>query len=208
MSEREPRRFHRGLDRRAVLTTALEVLHTEGRSALTMRRVARELDVEAASLYTHVRSKDDLVDGMIDLVLEKVAVPDVGPTWRESLVAGFTSYRQTLIAHPAIVSLMTERARFSDAQVRLVARSIELLESSGMSTPDAVRTHITLIAFTLGFVVQEVGRPAAMPADVLASSPVLQRAVTALVATSVDSRFQVGLNLILDGAKVHMLSGH
>jgi AcrR family transcriptional regulator len=165
-----------------------------------MRRVARELEIEAASLYTHVRSKDDLIDGVIDLVLDRVALPNPGPSWRDDLVAGFTAYRGTLIAQPAIVGLMTERGRFSGSQLRLVELSIELLESSGLSTAEAVSTHVTLVAFTLGFVAQELARPTAMPGDLLASSPVLQRAVQALLATSVESRFLAGLDRILDGA--------
>jgi AcrR family transcriptional regulator len=200
MPQSQPRPFHRGLDRGAVLAAALEILHAEGRAALTMRRLARELDVEAASLYTHIRGKDDLIDGMIDLVLDRVALPDPSASWRDELIAGFTAYRLTLIAHPAIVGLMTERGRFSRAQLRLVERAIELLESSGLSTAEAVSTQVTLVAFTLGFVLQEIARPATMPDDVLASSAVLMRTVQALLATSVESRFRAGLDRILDGA--------
>ena len=104
--------WHRGLDRKSVAAEALRILDEEGRTGLTMRRLAASLGVEAASLYAHVASKDDLVDAVLDSVLDSVILPEPDADARASLVAGFTSYRRTLVAHPSIVILMTERARF------------------------------------------------------------------------------------------------
>jgi hypothetical protein len=97
---------------------------------------------------------------------------------------------------------MTERARFSSAQLRLVRRSIELLESAGLSTRSAVDAHVTMIAFVLGFILQEVSRPSGSAAGGgLAPDPLLTR-VLATLAVRVDERFEVGLGLILDGVGV------
>jgi AcrR family transcriptional regulator len=182
-----------------VASAALRILDEEGRAGLTMRRLAADLGVEAPSLYAHVASKDDLVDAVLDQVLDAVILPEPGRDARSDLVLGFQRYRQTLVAHPSIVLLMTERARFSRSQLRLAQRSIELLESVGLTTRAAVDAHVTLVAFVLGFVLQETARPTTTPAAVLRSSPVLQRALTTLVERSVDERFEVGLALILDG---------
>jgi AcrR family transcriptional regulator len=201
LAETTDRPFHRGLDRAAVLAAALRILDQEGRAALTMRRVARELDVEAASLYTHVRSKDDLVDGVLDRILDEVELPATGAAWRPALINAFTSYRATLLAHPVAVSLMTGRARTSPAQYRLVESSLGLLERGGLTMAAAVRVHVALVAYTLGFVLQEVGRPTAASPEALESSPVVRRAIAALSKVSVNDRYQAGLVLILDGAK-------
>ena len=64
-----------------------------------------------------------------------------------------------------------------------------------------VHTQVALFAFLLGFVVQEIGRPPAISTDVLASNEVLQRAVRALLDSSVEQRFRAGLHLILDGSR-------
>src|SRR3954451_21715966 len=128
-TKEEKRSFHRGLTRETVLASALRIVDAEGRDGLTMRRLATELDVEAASLYTHVRNKDDVVDGILDLVLATVPLPEAGQAWRDAIVDGFRGYRAALIAHPVLVPLITERGRTSTAQLRLVERSIELLES-------------------------------------------------------------------------------
>jgi AcrR family transcriptional regulator len=193
------RAWHRGLDRAAVTTEALRILDSEGRDALTLRHLAAALGVEAPSLYAHVRSKDDLVDGVLDAVLDEVVLPGPGLDARAELAAAFGSYRRTLLAHPAAVMLMLERAHYSASQARLVTRSIELFESVGLSTRGAVDAHVTLVAFVIGFIAQEVGRPTRAPQAVADASPVLARALSTLVQRSVDERFAVGLELILDG---------
>src|SRR4051794_18557701 len=203
MPTEDRRPFHRGLHRDAVIDAALDIVDREGRQALTMRSVASALDVQAASLYTHVRNKDDLTDGIIDRVMSQVEVPPDGPSseWRTTLTAGFFSYRRALVRHPGVVGLLTERSLMTSAQRQLVSRSIALLEGSGMSIGEAGAAQGTLFAFPLGFIGQEVGRPlAAPPPEVLQSTDVLSRAMTALATTSVDERFEAGLAFIIDGA--------
>ncbi|MFL6205799.1 MAG: TetR/AcrR family transcriptional regulator C-terminal domain-containing protein [Acidimicrobiales bacterium] len=193
------RPFHRGLNRDAVLAAALHLIDDEGRGALTMRRLAADLDVEAPSLYTHVRNKEDLVDAVLDRVLDTVPLPSPDQPWRDALIDGFSGYRAALIAHPAVVPLITERGRRSVAQLRLVERSIVLLEGAGLTTVEAVQAQVTLVGYTIGFVVQETGRSPDLPVDVLASSEVLPRTMDALLSLSVDERFRAGLELILAG---------
>src|SRR4051812_22696733 len=205
MSSTGQRPFHRGIDRSAVLDAALELLDREGRQALTMRAVASALDVQAASLYTHIRSKEDLLGAVIDRVMEEVEVPPDTPSvmnrWRPSLTAGFLSYRRALVRHPAVVGLLTERSSTSPVRLALVARSITLLEAGGLTIAEAVATQVTLFSFTLGFVVQEVRPPSTPPSpDVLAGHPVMARAMAALSTITVDDRFSAGLDLIIDGA--------
>jgi AcrR family transcriptional regulator len=193
--------WHQGVTRQTVIDEALRILDQEGRQALTMRRLATALHVEAPSLYAHIRSKDELVDAVLDSVLDGVVLPEVGPDVRVSLLDGFGSYRRALVRHPAIVLLMTERARFSSAQLRLARRSIELLEAAGLSTRDAVDAQVAAVAFVLGFILQEVSRPRGGPPATVADE-LMTSVLTALRERSVDERFEVGLGLIFDGAGV------
>ena len=193
------RTWHRGLTREAVVAQALQILDDEGREALTMRRLAASLGVEAASLYAHVGSKDELVDAVLDRVLDTVEIPEPVSDVRASIVGGFASYRRALLRHPTIVILMTERARPSRAQFRLARRSIELFESAALSTRVAVDAHVTLVAFVLGFILQEVSRPSGSPAGAPPPDPVMARVLATLAERDVDERFEVGLGLILDG---------
>lgn len=191
--------FHRGLRRDDVMRAALGLVDAEGRGALTMRRLAAVLDVAAPSLYTHVRKKDDVVDGLLDLVLDTVPLPPLDSSWRRALVGGFSGYRAALLAHPAVVPLIVERGRYSRAQVRLVERSIQLLESAGLTIGQAVEAHVTLVSFTIGFVAQETGRSPDVTPEILATSATLRRAISALLEQSPDERFTGGLSRILDG---------
>lgn len=193
------RPFHRGLDRATVVRAALVVADRDGASALTMRRVAAELEVEAASLYAHVRNKDDMVAGLLDLVLDGIEIPAPRPTTRDWLLAGLTAYRRTLLDHPGAFALMTSRATMSPAQFRLVDALIGVLEEAGLSTTDAVLGEVTLVAYVLGFVTQELGRSPAIGPDTLRPYPALQRAMPALVTTPVDDRFTRGIDTILRG---------
>jgi AcrR family transcriptional regulator len=196
----QPRSWHRGLTRQAVAAEALRLLDGEGRRALTMRRLATELDVKAASLYAHVSGKDDLVDAVLDAVLDEVVLPEPAPDPRETLAASFRAYRHTLVAHPQTVLLMNERARMSTAQVRLVERSMEVLAQAGVSQRVAVDTHVTLVAYALGFILQEVARPTGQPPAAVLESPVMPSVIATLLERSVDERFDVGIGIILDGA--------
>ena len=193
------RSWHRGLDRAAVAAAALRILDEEGAAAMTMRRIATSLDVEAASLYGHVESKDDLVDAVLDRVLDEVELPERTDDARADLIASFGAYRRALIAHPAAGPMLTRRANRSPAQVRLIVRAMELLEAGGLSERGRVDAQVTLAAYVLGFVLQEVGRSTATPTRVADRSPVLRRALDTLAERDVDQRFEVGLGIILDG---------
>src|SRR5262245_6029540 len=138
---RPGRSWHQGLTREAIIEEAVRILDEEGRAALTMRRLGKALEVEAPSLYAHIRGKDELVDAILDSVLDTVELPAAGPDERASLIEGFLGYRRALLRHPAIILLMTERARFSGSQFRLAARSVDLLESAGLSRREALDAH-------------------------------------------------------------------
>ena len=196
------RPWHRGVDRRAIADASLRILDEDGLDALTMRAVASAVGVEAASLYAHVTGKADLTDAVLDVVLDGVALPEPTGDRRADLVAGFAAYRRALLAHPVVVPLVAQRTSMSPSQVRLVERSLELLEAAGLSTRAAVDTHVTLLGFTLGFVIQEAGRSASAPGALLEASPRLRRALATLREREVDDRFEVGIGLILDGARV------
>src|SRR5512144_1803532 len=95
-----------GIDRRAplsrarVVEVAIELAGREGIDALSMRRLGQELGVEAMSLYTHVRSKDDLLDGMADAVVARIPVERRPGPWQPSLRATILGARAVMLRHP------------------------------------------------------------------------------------------------------------
>ena len=195
------RRWHRGVDRETIVDAAMRILDEDGLDALTMRRLASDLDVQAPSLYAHVHGKDDVLDLVVDRVLGTVAVPPPGGDPRTVLEAGFTAYRTALVGHPAVVGLVIARPRLGRAQAGLIERALDALTAAGLSIRDAVDAQVTLAAYVLGFVAQETARRSA-PVPAFEPGPRLAAALLALAARPGDERFAIGLGRVLDGVGV------
>src|SRR6187455_3453034 len=114
-----PPRVPLSLDR--VLRTALTLADASGIESLTMRKLAQELGVEAMSLYYYVSKKDDLLDGMVDIVVSEFDLPPEGPDWKAALRRSAISAHDALSRHPWAGPLMTSatirpaRLRYMDA---------------------------------------------------------------------------------------------
>lgn len=98
------------LNRELIRDTALELLDTQGAAGLSMRRLAERLGVQAASLYTHYPTKDDLLDAVADRVVADVDTSAFARDWRHGLLTWARSYRDALAAHPGAVPLVATGA--------------------------------------------------------------------------------------------------
>jgi AcrR family transcriptional regulator len=98
------------LNRDLIRDTALAMIDEEGLAALSMRRLAQVLGVQAPSLYSHYPTKDDLLDAVADLVVADVDTSGFDEGWREGLVTWARSYRAALLAHPGTVPLIASGA--------------------------------------------------------------------------------------------------
>ncbi|HKV70246.1 MAG TPA: TetR family transcriptional regulator, partial [Gemmatimonadales bacterium] len=106
------------LTRDRVLRAALELADEGGTAALTMQRIGRRLGVEAMSLYRHVRNKDDILDGIVDLVFAEIELPADRSNWRTVLRAQSISTRAALRRHPWAIALMESQMRPGPANLR------------------------------------------------------------------------------------------
>jgi len=88
------------LSRDPVLRAAVDLADAGGIDAVNMRRLAQELGVVPMALYKHVANKDELLDGMVDLVLEEIDPPDTGPDWQQAVRRRILSARQAVLRHP------------------------------------------------------------------------------------------------------------
>src|SRR3990170_2509500 len=105
----EPRPRREPLTRRRVIATALRLMDEEGIEALSMRRIGRELGVEAMSLYNHVKDKEDILDGITELVMTEFEFPEPHQDWRETVLETARAWRRMLKAHPKVLTLLSER---------------------------------------------------------------------------------------------------
>lgn len=98
------------ISRQGALEAALRIIDTEGLEALSIRRLARELDVNGASFYYHFTNKDEILLGAAELALEQARVPsDQDGDWRDWLIDNALRYRQALLAHPALATILLKR---------------------------------------------------------------------------------------------------
>ena len=146
------------LTRERVLRAAMALADAEGLDALTMRRVGEQVGVEAMSLYKHVASKDDILDGILELVVLEMAFPS-GAGWRAALRARAASAREVLLRHRWAALLLESRITPSPARLRLNENVLRVLRTSGFSTELAYSAFLTLDSYIYGFTLQEVSWP-------------------------------------------------
>lgn len=202
------------LSRNLLLRTALEMADQNGIQTLTMRRLAQQFGVEAMSLYHHVANKDDLLDGMIDLVFAEIDLPSREVDWKTALRARAISTRKVLVSHPWAVGLMESRRRPGAASLRHHEEVLRCLRENGFSLPAAAHAYSVLDSYVYGFALQEVNLPfktsddAAGVAEIMtASMPTNDYPYMTEIAVqhvlqpgySYAAEFEIGLDLILDG---------
>jgi len=202
------------LTRERVVEAALRVLDAEGIEAVTMRRVAREVGVEAMSLYNHVRDKEDLLDAVVEHVLLDFPTPDVDPSldWSEYGRQVARGWRSVLIAHPHVLPLLAgSRSPVANPDAMLpMETALRALREAGLSDRDAVQAFHAIGGYIFGFVLMETremfGGPgsamtpeeleASIPADLL---PNVAACFPAMCAIDPDEQFEFGLDLLLRG---------
>jgi AcrR family transcriptional regulator len=199
------------LTRDRVLHAALKLADEGGTAALTMQRIGRRLGVEAMSLYRHVRNKDDILDGIIDLVFAEIELPADRSNWRTVLRAQSISTRAALHRHPWAIALMESRMTPGPANLRSHEDTLTVLLDAGCSAVMAVHAYNLVDSYVLGFALQEANFPfsnaeelAAMSAEILANQradeyPNSARVATELLTSGFDyaDEFEFGLDLIL-----------
>jgi TetR/AcrR family tetracycline transcriptional repressor len=149
-----PRR--RSLSRQEIIEQALALLEEHGPGALSMRRLADRLGVAPNALYSHVRGKADLVDGLIDQVYAGLDIgTDDSGEWVEQLAALSHAVRQHLLAHPAVMPLALQRHGLGPHGLRLGERIYDILRPAGFPDRAVAGTVSALLTYILGFVAHE-----------------------------------------------------
>jgi AcrR family transcriptional regulator len=149
----------RGADGRRgeILDAALKIADAGGLGAVTMRAVAERVGVTAMALYPHVRSKDDLLDGLLGRLLAEVAVPDPALPWQDRLRAIAHSMRDAAHRHPAVLTLVFDRPAVTPDAVRTVDAIYLALLDAGVPPEQVARVERMLSTFVIGYVVSETG---------------------------------------------------
>ena len=201
------------LTREQVVAAAVELADRDGIGSISMRRLAQELGVEAMSLYTHVRSKDDLLDGMVDAVISMIPADAGAADWKASLRRMALGARGVMLRHPWAPATVETRSTPGPAGMAYVNAVLGILREGGFSIAQAHHALHILGSRVLGFtqaVFDDSADPdpeaaASLPDEFAAAFPYVAEmalAVThggALGPCDDDGEFEFALDFILDG---------
>jgi AcrR family transcriptional regulator len=203
----------RPLSSARVLQAALALADEAGLEAFSMRGLARELGVVPMALYKHVANKDELLDGMVDIVFSEIELPPGDLDWRSAMRRRAISTREALKRHSWAIGMMESRHP-GPANLRNHDAVMGCLRKAGFSFTMAIHAYSVQDAYIYGFALQErdtgfetpdsAGEAAARRAETigaLESYPYLVEIATKLPESGYDNavEFAWGLDLILDG---------
>lgn len=210
MEQRDP------LSRERVLRAAMDLADREGIDALSMRNLARELGVEAMSLYHYVQSKEDLLAALGDVVMREIDLPQARPVeWKSAIRRVAVSYHAALRRHAWFHSLKPVPSRVGPGTLAYMEWTLGTLRRGGFSARMTHHAYHILDSHVVGSSQWEAGIVAALPKGKLAdlAKTVLERIPIGQFpymhehtqqhlggATKGDKHpFELGLDLILDG---------
>jgi TetR/AcrR family tetracycline transcriptional repressor len=184
------------LHKRDVVEAATTLLDDYGIADLTMRRLARELDVSPGALYWHFANKQQLLGAVTDRILESVV--DVHRNWRDRVTAVCRALRDALLSHTDGAELVS--ASFAAGQSEAMSRVLEWLGDAaieaGIDAPNADLAARTVVYYVLGFTADEQSRLQWDSAGALADEQ-------SVLAANPNARFAFGLGLLVDGVAAH-----
>ncbi len=202
------------LSRERVLRAAVALADEAGIEALTMRELGLRLGVEAMSLYNHVANKDDVLDGMVDLVVGEIDLPSDTVDWKEAMRRRAISAQAVFSRHPWASALIDSRESSGAERLRYFEWVIGTLRRAGFSVESAARAFSLLDSYIYGFGRQRSHMSAGSGAEPEDMAEAFLQAISAdeypylrelVVEHAMDSGYdegadlEFGLDLILDG---------
>jgi AcrR family transcriptional regulator len=211
------------LTRERVLRTAMDLADRDGLEATSMRRLGQELGVDAMALYRHVRNKDDLLDGIVEVIVAEIERPEPTGEWKAGLREQAMAARRVMLRHPWARRVLEERPKGGPMFLGYVESILATLYDGGFSIDLAHHTLHVLGSRIFGFnqdLFEDSGEPdlsseaVASLTRALAGYPRVSELARSVSHEGVlgkcddDVEFAFGLNLILDGLeRQHITAG-
>lgn len=201
------------LSRERVLRAAVAVADAGGLGSLTIRSLAAELGVKPMSVYYHVASKDEILDGIVDIVFSEIDLPTVGGDWRTEVTRRAHSARAVLRRHSWALLLLESRTSPGPATLAHHDAVLGTLRAGGLSVEMTAHAYALLDAYVYGFALQEASLPFEGPDGVAeVAEPIMElmsagtyphlveMATAHYVQPGYDfgNEFEFGLDILLD----------
>ena len=200
------------LTKERILEAAVDVADRDGLGALTMRRLGKDLGFEAMAIYKHVANKEEILEGMLALVIGQIEIPEEGADWKEAMRRRAFSVREVLSRHSWAIELLAASGFAGPAALRYINAILGNLRSGGFTIEDAAHAFWLLDSYVYGHVIQETSMPIGAsdettdPESILEQDTIDQFSYLVEIREnaqmrsefSFDSEFEYGLDLILE----------
>ena len=213
------------LNREQIVRVAMRMADAEGLQRISMRRIAAELDAAAMSLYRHIRSKDDLLDLMLDAGFGELALPEqLSGDWRADLRKLAAEVRTILKRHPWLAVLLSSRPPLGPNYLRYFEFLLSTVAGLGLSIDMMIRITAAVIVYDMGYVSYELAEeentrrtglteedkhalaaPYVQQVIATGAFPNFERFYQAGAAPPDDEGFTFGLDCLLDGLAARLL---
>lgn len=181
-----------------MVRTALEILDEHGAGAVSMRTIARRLDVRMNTVLWHVKSKARLEELMADAIVAGTSLDDLPEHWRERAAEIARRYRRALLAHRDGAAVVAGTYAGEPATLDIAEALVAALLDGGLSDREAAWTCWSLIYLVLGLTQEEQALPDRSIRDLaVGRRPALQRVFPLLAEESFEERFEFALAKLL-----------
>lgn len=208
-----------------LVATALQIIDRDGVEALSMRRLAAALGRDPMALYRHAKNKAALLDAVVEMVLDPLAIDDTDPDWTGQLRSAARDYRRLVLTHPNVVPLLvtqpanTPLSMRPRGTLRPLESTLALLTRAGFTGADALHIYRAFFGFLYGHVINELQEQELVENpdeqdDVLrlglyrlplAEFPILRSLATDLAAYDGATELERGLDILLAGLTTTLL---
>lgn len=187
------------LSREGIFAAALTLVDEDGSEALTVTRLAKRLGVQAASLYNHVSGREEIVEGVRDLVVAEMDVDALdGEPWQEALAVWARSYLAAFARHPNTAKLLSTTTIRSPATLAMYERAVALLERAGWPSDQVVTVFTAIESFAIGSAL-DLAAPSVMIDPSSQGLPLLSVALKDAPPARAMAAFELGLAALIRG---------
>lgn len=212
-------RLGRGpLSRERILQAALELIDREGLESLSMRRLGAELGVGAMALYNYVPSKEALLEGVAETLMEEIDLASAeDDDWTRALAGLATSFRDVMLSHPNALTLIETKPAITPEAFRPIELSLSILRKAGFDPEQALQAHWALVGYVTGHISFQCNNPLHTHDDRHAEEIALRKAnlpfeqfprlyecMPYLARADFDAAFRRGLRALIEGLRMQL----
>ncbi len=193
------RNDHVKIDKSFIIQSALELLQERGIKKLSIRNVAEKVNIKGASLYWHIKNKNELLSLISDEICKDVHYPDEHETWDRQIIELTSQYREALLKVRDSAYVLMETPPTTPFRLKLIKKISDLFEQLGMKKEDISSASWILNNYVTSFVIEEYRFNEVKNEQV--TSAIIEDLPFDVFEMDMDKEFKFGLDVLIEGFK-------